>query len=103
MEEPWPMQRTQSGAGCRSSTVTHTESAVSKATLRSAVPWPSNSVYGSSVPDRPGMGRSDFQPGRRIVDWPNDVLELATALGFDTFAVLGSSGGARWTQPPVGC
>jgi pimeloyl-ACP methyl ester carboxylesterase len=48
------------------------------------------------VPDRPGMGRSDFQPGRRIVDWPNDVLALATALEFDTFAVLGSSGGAPY-------
>ena len=48
------------------------------------------------VPDRPGMGRSDFQPGRRIVDWPNDVLELATALELDTFAVLGSSGGAPY-------
>jgi pimeloyl-ACP methyl ester carboxylesterase len=48
------------------------------------------------VPDRPGMGRSDFQAGRRIVDWPNDVLELAAALGLDTFAVLGSSGGAPY-------
>jgi pimeloyl-ACP methyl ester carboxylesterase len=48
------------------------------------------------VPDRPGMGRSDFQPGRRIVDWPNDVLALATALDLDTFAVLGSSGGAPY-------
>src|SRR5256714_59094 len=48
------------------------------------------------VPDRPGMGRSDYQPARRIVDWPNDVLELATALEFDTFAVLGSSGGAPY-------
>jgi len=48
------------------------------------------------VPDRPGMGRSDFQPGRRIVDWPSDVLELSAALGLDTFAVLGSSGGAPY-------
>lgn len=48
------------------------------------------------VPDRPGMGRSDFQPGRRIVDWPNDVLELASALELETFAVLGSSGGAPY-------
>ena len=48
------------------------------------------------VPDRPGMGRSDFQPGRRIVDWPNDMLALATALELDTFAVLGSSGGAPY-------
>jgi len=48
------------------------------------------------VPDRPGMGRSDFQPNRCIVDWPNDVLELASALGLETFAVLGSSGGAPY-------
>ncbi len=48
------------------------------------------------LPDRPGMGHSDFQIGRRIVDWPNDVLELATALDLDTFAVLGSSGGAPY-------
>jgi pimeloyl-ACP methyl ester carboxylesterase len=48
------------------------------------------------VPDRPGMGRSDFQPERRIVDWPNDVLDLAAALDLDTFAVLGSSGGAPY-------
>jgi pimeloyl-ACP methyl ester carboxylesterase len=46
------------------------------------------------VPDRPGMGRSDFKPDRRIVDWPDDVQELADALRLDTFAVLGSSGGA---------
>ena len=42
------------------------------------------------VPDRPGMGRSDFQRGRRIVDWPSDVQELTAALGLETFAVLGS-------------
>src|SRR5258705_11547688 len=48
------------------------------------------------VPDRPGMGRSDFQAGRSLLDWPNDVLELATALELDTFAVLGSSGGGPY-------
>ena len=48
------------------------------------------------ITDRPGIGRSDFQVGRRIVDWPNDVLELATALELDTFAVLGESGGAPY-------
>ena len=48
------------------------------------------------VPDRPGMGRSDFQRGRRIVDWPSDVQELTAALGLETFAVLGSSGGAPY-------
>lgn len=48
------------------------------------------------VPDRPGMGRSAFQPGRRIIDWPSDVLELTKALGIERFAVLGSSGGAPY-------
>lgn len=48
------------------------------------------------VPDRPGMGYSQPQSGRRIVDWPNDVVDLAGALGVDTFGVLGSSGGAPY-------
>src|SRR5262245_17880635 len=48
------------------------------------------------VPDRPGLGRSPRQAGRRIVDWPNDVGHLADALGVGTFAVFGSSGGAPY-------
>lgn len=48
------------------------------------------------VSDRPGVGDSSSQPGRRIVDWPDDVVELAAALGLNTFAVLGSSGGAPY-------
>jgi pimeloyl-ACP methyl ester carboxylesterase len=47
-------------------------------------------------PDRPGMGGSDFQPGRRITDWPADVTALADALGLDRFAVLGNSGGGPY-------
>jgi pimeloyl-ACP methyl ester carboxylesterase len=43
--------------------------------------------------DRPGFGLSSFQPGRRLLDWPADVLELADALGLARFAVLGVSGG----------
>ena len=27
--------------------------------------------------DRPGIGFSDFKVGRRILDWPDDVTELA--------------------------
>ena len=42
------------------------------------------------------MGYSSGKPDRRIVDWPNDVLDLANALGLGTFAVLGSSGGAPY-------
>jgi len=48
------------------------------------------------VPDRPGIGRSDFQRNRRIVDWPDDVAQLMAALGIDTFAVVGESGGAPY-------
>lgn len=48
------------------------------------------------VPDRPGMGQSDFQRARRIEHWPSDVAHLATALGLERFAVLGVSGGAPY-------
>jgi pimeloyl-ACP methyl ester carboxylesterase len=44
-------------------------------------------------PDRPGIGQSDIKPGRRIVDWPADVSELASDLSLDSFSVLGISGG----------
>jgi pimeloyl-ACP methyl ester carboxylesterase len=45
------------------------------------------------VPDRPGYGLSTFQPHRCLLDWPDDVVELADALGIQRFAVLGVSGG----------
>lgn len=43
--------------------------------------------------DRPGVGLSDFRPYRRLVDWPEDVAELADALGIHRFAILGYSMG----------
>lgn len=43
--------------------------------------------------DRPGMGRSDPQPGHAIGDWPADVVVLADALGLDRFGVVGWSAG----------
>lgn len=43
--------------------------------------------------DRPGYGLSSFQRGRRLLDWPDDVAQLADALGIRQFAVLGVSGG----------
>ena len=46
--------------------------------------------------DRPGMGLSDFKRGREILDWPDDVIELAGALQIDRFAVLGFSGGGPY-------
>lgn len=45
------------------------------------------------APDRPGYGLSSFQPGRRLVDWPADVLQLADHLAVDRFSVIGVSGG----------
>jgi pimeloyl-ACP methyl ester carboxylesterase len=48
------------------------------------------------VPDRPGFGRSDPQPGRRVLDWPDDVRELLDALAIDRFAVVSLSGGAAY-------
>ena len=46
--------------------------------------------------DRPGVGLSDFQPGRTIADWPSDVTEAADALGIDRFPVMGLSGGGPY-------
>jgi pimeloyl-ACP methyl ester carboxylesterase len=48
------------------------------------------------APDRPGIGLSTHRPGRRIADWPADVLELANHLGFDRFSVVGISGGGPY-------
>jgi len=44
--------------------------------------------------DRPGIGRSDPKPGYRLLDWPDDVVEVADQLGIERFAVEGLSGGA---------
>ena len=44
-------------------------------------------------PDRPGMGASDKQPGRNFLDWPKDIIEMADALAFKKFGVIGISGG----------
>lgn len=46
--------------------------------------------------DRPGMGLSSFQAGRRLLDWPEDVAALASHLGIDRFAVAGYSGGGPY-------
>jgi pimeloyl-ACP methyl ester carboxylesterase len=47
--------------------------------------------------DRPGTGLSDFKRDREILDWPDDVIELADALQLDRFAVVGISGGGPYT------
>ncbi|MEF8792941.1 alpha/beta fold hydrolase [Thiohalorhabdus sp.] len=48
------------------------------------------------APDRPGIGLSTPQAGRPLCDWPGDVRELADALRWDQFRVLGFSGGAPY-------
>ena len=46
--------------------------------------------------DRPGMGLSSFQHSREILDWSDDVIEIANVLQLDRFAVLGISGGGPY-------
>lgn len=48
------------------------------------------------APDRPGMGGSDFLPGRSFSHWPADVIALADSLGIKQFAVMGNSGGGPY-------
>ena len=48
--------------------------------------------------DRPGMGGSDFQPGRCFSHWPADIVPLADRLGLVKFAVLGVSGGGGYVS-----
>jgi pimeloyl-ACP methyl ester carboxylesterase len=48
------------------------------------------------APDRPGIGLSDPQPGRRLMDWPADVAVLADELGIGEFTMLGVSGGGAY-------
>jgi len=46
--------------------------------------------------DRPGIGRSDHMRGRRVVDFAEDVSQLADQLGVHRFPVLGFSAGAAY-------
>lgn len=48
------------------------------------------------VPDRPGCGDADPQPGRKLADWPLDMAALLDHLGLDRFAVLGFSAGTPY-------
>jgi pimeloyl-ACP methyl ester carboxylesterase len=46
--------------------------------------------------DRPGFGLSEFKPQRTLLDWVNDVCELADALQIDRFSILSISGGGPY-------
>ncbi len=71
--------------------------------------WPSSRLSGQKLDqpakkvglriiavDRPGFGRSTFKPNRKLLDWPNDVAELADRLKLKKFSVAGGSGGAPY-------
>ena len=71
--------------------------------------WPSSRLQGRMLheygqqhhlrviaPDRPGIGLSDFQPDRRLLDWPPVLAELADSLGWEKFHMLGVSGGGPY-------
>jgi pimeloyl-ACP methyl ester carboxylesterase len=66
--------------------------------LEAGILGPAARQAGASIiaPDRPGMGLSDFQPGRTILDWPDDVRQLADALRLERFWVVGGSGGCPY-------
>jgi len=46
------------------------------------------------APERPGIGLSSPQPGRRFLDWASDIEGLADKLGIERFHIIGLSGGA---------
>jgi len=50
--------------------------------------------------DRPGFGLSDYKGDRTILDWSDDVEELADSLGYKKFSILGISGGSPYV---LGC
>jgi len=48
------------------------------------------------APERPGFGVSDPDPGRRLLDWPDDYAAFLDAVGIDRAPVLGISGGGPY-------
>jgi pimeloyl-ACP methyl ester carboxylesterase len=46
--------------------------------------------------DRPGIGRSDPKAGYQLLDWPDDVVEVANQLGIERFAIAAVSGGGAY-------
>ena len=46
--------------------------------------------------DRPGIGYSTRKNKRQLLDWPEDVVEVAKILNLEKFSVLGVSGGGPY-------
>ncbi|MEQ8677515.1 MAG: alpha/beta hydrolase [Aggregatilineales bacterium] len=48
------------------------------------------------TPDRPGYGFSDFQPNRTLMDYPDDIAQLADSLSIEQFYMFGVSAGGPY-------
>jgi pimeloyl-ACP methyl ester carboxylesterase len=46
--------------------------------------------------DRPGMGLSTYNARRSLLDWAEDVVELADSIRVDRFSIVGFSGGGPY-------
>lgn len=46
--------------------------------------------------DRPGFGESNYKEDRTLLDWPDDVVELANKLKIKKFSIMGVSGGGPY-------
>ena len=46
--------------------------------------------------DRPGHGLSDFQPNRKLLDWPEDIRQLSEDLSIDQLYAIGYSHGGPY-------
>lgn len=46
--------------------------------------------------DRPGIGLSDYKENRKLLDWPDDVVQLADYLKIKRFSLMGVSGGGPY-------
>jgi Predicted hydrolases or acyltransferases (alpha/beta hydrolase superfamily) len=49
------------------------------------------------APERPGLGLSTPARGWKILDWPDELSELADGLGIGSFSVCGISGGGPFS------
>lgn len=49
------------------------------------------------TPDRPGYGLSDNQKNRKLLDYPEDIIQIADNLKLDKFYVFGVSAGGPYT------
>ncbi len=46
--------------------------------------------------DRPGIGLSDYKIDRKLLEWPDDIIELADYLKIKKFSIMGVSGGGPY-------